>query len=88
MLRHRESGIKALLQVKSGSEALPAHRYYGAPADVVFLFSARGNYAGRAEYSKVRCLEPGEVRRVFAENPILIPERTRRWLEALGEDAL
>ena len=83
VLRHRESGTKALVQVKSGSESLLVDRYHKAPADIVFLFSARGKYVNRVDESKVKCIEPEEVRHFFFENPALIPERTRRWLEAL-----
>lgn len=87
MLRHRESGTKALVQVKSGSDPLFVDRYQNAPADVVFLFSARGQYLNREKGGKVECLDPENIRHFFDENPALIPERTRRWLEALRGDA-
>lgn len=64
-----------------------ADRYHSAPADVVFLFSARGRYVNRPDGGNVECMNPEDIRHFFDENPTLIPERTRRWMEALRGDA-
>ncbi len=84
LLRHRDTGVTAIAQVKKSNKDLDQSRYDAAQAgiDKVFLLTTDGYYAGTGSDSVV-CLQP-EMLTAFAEqHPEWMPPRIRFWLERL-----
>jgi hypothetical protein len=68
------------VQVKAGVDPLNMGDYAELPVDVVFLFSARGNYEG-APNPWVKCLTPTDLERFACDNKHLMTDEIARWME-------
>jgi hypothetical protein len=80
VLNHGRTGKKAAVQVKAGTDPLCIDDYAELPVDMVFLFTARGSYEG-ARNSRVKCLEPVDLKRFACDNKHLMTDEIVRWME-------
>lgn len=79
VMRHRETGQRAIAQVKNGYDNLDAERYADFPG-TVFLFTSRGHYLGSSPQNVV-CLDQSELLRFVHKHQSVLPERIRLWLD-------
>ena len=83
VLKNRETGRRAVVQVKQGQIDLNREEYGDAfEGDDVFLFTTHGNYVG-AERANAHCLGPGEMRDFVLANRGVLSERLNRWIDFL-----
>lgn len=78
VLRHRETGRKATIQVKAGTTPLDRDAYREL-SDEVFLFTVSESYSGR-NYSNVHCLSRETLESFARKNKHLLPETISMWL--------
>lgn len=79
VLRHRDDGRKAVVQVKT-SASLDARSYTDLGVDEVFLFSARGSCSALPE-SGIICLDPVEIEQFMEANMTIMPDKVRTWFD-------
>lgn len=78
VLRHRESGEPATLQVKSGGQTLNRDDYQSLPG-TVFLFAVCEVYTGQ-EHSSIRTISRAVLEDFAKENQETLPETISVWL--------
>jgi hypothetical protein len=84
---HRETHAPAIVQVKSGDQAVDLDALVSAATDrrtVLFAFSAAGEYTGSGQ-GRVICIETDELLAFVEENPELLPPRVRTWFELAAD---
>lgn len=84
---HRETGIPAIIQVKSGAQGVDLEALERAAPDwqtTLFAYSSAGLYTGSPEREVVR-IETDELLAFVEENPVLLPPRVRTWFDLAGE---
>lgn len=89
ILIHRDTGQRAVVQVKTGHTALnqdnwamfAANLNEGTDANTrVFLFQSYGNYTG-AQHQSVQCIDPDELRDFLFDQGVLLPRSIRYWVD-------
>ena len=81
VLKNRETGRRAVVQVKQGQPELNREEYGDAfGRDEVFLFSTQGNYTG-AERANVHCLTPEKMRGFVLANREVLSDRLNQWID-------
>src|SRR5690606_9855050 len=73
VMKHRETGRKAVAQVKQGAVNLDLNKYVGIDADI-FLFTSGGSYIG-ANKPNIFCLKSDELVSFANENYHLMSDR-------------
>lgn len=81
VLAHRDSGERAVVQIKSGDTRLDAAGY--ADQTTTFLFAASGNY-GTARPPNVQIIERKALNGFMAEHPRLLPAAVIQWISLLA----
>ena len=85
VLKNRETGRRAVVQVKQGQIDLSREEYGDAfEDDDVFLFTTHGNYVG-AERANVHCLDPEGIRDFVLANREVLSDRLSRWIDFYEE---
>jgi hypothetical protein len=82
ILRHRETGRYAAVQVKQGGAAICDQEYCQFDGDV-FLFQTDGCYEGTT-FPNVHRLIADEMQGFCERNLKLLPARVQRWMAVLG----
>lgn len=80
VLKHRDTGEKAVVQVKRGNVPLDAEEYQALDG-TVYLFTSGGDQRGEA--SNVTFIDPSTIRGFLQENRQILPERVLQWAEVL-----
>ena len=78
-LLNKESGQKAIIQVKSGKVPLNRDDYAYFSGEV-FLFAASQNYKGN-EHKNIHCISKKVMEEFMRNNNLLLPGRIRNWLK-------
>jgi hypothetical protein len=81
ILRHRETGQYAAVQVKQGWTSIDCTEYRGFNGEV-FLFQTGDLYVGTPS-PNVRCLKSSEMESFCLANLHLLPARIQRWVATL-----
>ena len=81
ILIHRETFERAVVQVKTGNTPLNQDDWSNFPARV-FLFQSQDNYIG-LQYAHVECIDPDVLRIFLFDNPDILPQSIRRWVDYL-----
>lgn len=79
VLKHKDSGEKAIVQVKSGNVPLNIDSFKGL-ADKVFLFTTEGSYQGKLDES-IEVLNKDTVEEFIFNNIKIMPDVIKRWVE-------
>ena len=80
VLKNRETGRRAVVQVKQGQINLDGEEYGDAfGGDDVFLFTTQGNYIGD-ERENVHCLDSKKMRSFALANRKVLSDRLNRWI--------
>lgn len=79
VLKHKDSGEKAIVQVKSGNVPLNIDSFKGI-ADKVFLFTTEGSYEGVLNES-IEVLNKDNVEEFIFNNIKIMPDVIKRWVE-------
>lgn len=80
---HRKTHTPAIVQVKSGAQAVDLEALAAAAADedtTLFAFSAAGEYTGTPP-RKVTCIETKDLLAFVKKHPRLLPPRVATWFE-------
>ncbi len=80
---HRKTHTPAIVQVKSGAQAVDLEALAAAAPDedtTLFAFSAAGEYTGTPP-QKVTCIETKDLLAFVKKHPRLLPPRVRTWFE-------
>lgn len=80
VLKHTETGKKAVVQVKQGESPILIIDDYFERADEVYLFSTEGNYIGEPK-PNVHCIAPQEILRFVRDKEHILPDRIKFWIE-------
>jgi hypothetical protein len=78
VLRHRECGEMAAVQVKSGSQVLNRDDYSGFPG-TMYLFAASEQYAG-GHHPSVKTISRADLIKFISHNKRILPETITVWL--------
>ena len=78
VMKHPETGEKAVAQVKHGNVDLNRDNY-GSLDAVVFLLTTGGIYTG-TERPGIHCLEPGMILKFAKDNYNLMSDRVQNWM--------
>ena len=81
ILIHRETFERAVVQVKTGNTPLNQDDWLNFSARV-FLFQSQDNYIG-LQYAHVECIDPDVLRIFLFDNPDILPQSIRRWVDYL-----
>lgn len=82
VLKHRETGEKAVVQVKNGNVDLNMDEFKGI-ADKVYLFTTKGSYIGTCDNSII-CLEQNKIKEFIFNNKLIMPDLVVRWIDYLN----
>lgn len=82
ILKHRETGRRAYVQVKRGREALAAEEYDFGDG-TTFLFTPNGAQKGSAP--NVEFIQPETIRTFIRENTAVLPDRVQAWVKVLEQ---
>jgi hypothetical protein len=81
ILVHRQTGERAMVQVKSGGTWLPAAGYQGRVK--TFLFAASGSY-GNVIPDNVEAIKPTTLRDFMNEHQQFLPKRVVNWMNIVN----
>ena len=79
VMKHPETGRKAVAQVKHGAVDLNMNKYHEVDADV-FLLTTKGQYKGESA-PNITCLQPENLTPFATENYKLMPDSVQNWLD-------
>lgn len=82
VLKHKETGEKAIVQVKSGNVDLNIDEFKGI-ADKVFLFTSEGEYNGNSNGS-IELLKKDIIEKFIFNNIKIMPDLVQRWIEFIN----
>lgn len=80
---HRDTGLPAIAQVKSGEQEVDLEALAAAATDdemALYAYSAAGSYRGTPSRD-VSCIATQDLLALVDEQPRLLPSRVRRWFE-------
>lgn len=83
VLKHKDSGEKAIVQVKSGNVPLNIDSFKGL-ADKVFLFTTEGSYQGKLNES-IEVLNKDTVEEFIFNNIKIMPDVIRTWIKFINK---
>jgi hypothetical protein len=78
---NRETGERAIVQVKSGGTPIDASSYVGQEKS--FLFAASGNYGSENPPNAI-IIERRHLSDFMQEMPHLLPRAVRTWVDMVG----
>lgn len=79
VMKHRETGEKAVAQVKQGAVDLNIDKYSKLGCKV-YLLTTKGDYIGKGSQN-VHCLDPNDMTAFALNNYYLMTERIQRWID-------
>jgi len=79
MIKRDGTGKEAIVQVKTGNVAINCGDFSTYDNVDVFLFATSGNYCG-SPLPHIHCILPSDMEQFMRCNPMLMPDRVRRWL--------
>jgi len=77
-LKHRETGRKAVVQVKNGYVDLSSDDYSGIESEI-YLFTTKGNYRGLPK-SNIHFIDTKTITDFMYQNLSLLPDRMKLWV--------
>ena len=81
VLKHRDTGKNAVVQVKTGGISLNRDGYPDLDPDTnIFLFATSGQYYGEPK-ANVKTISPEEIRKFLYEQTHLLPSKMKEWIE-------
>ena len=85
VLRHKESHMPAIVQVKQGTHNFNIQEYSKwHPGVEIFLFTTRGEYRGEKDV-RVHCLDANEMRDFALQNRNIMSGEIQSWIEFLED---
>jgi len=79
VMKHSDTGKKAVAQVKHGNINLNRNNYKNLDMEV-FLLTTRGIYTGTESHS-IRCLDPKVILEFAKDNDKLMSDRVQNWIK-------
>ncbi|MDX8411885.1 MAG: hypothetical protein R8K46_08490 [Mariprofundaceae bacterium] len=87
VLRHKDTGHKAVVQVKQGKADLEIEEFSRLSDDcVVYLFTSHGNYIG-IQQENVHCLDRRTLSEFVTSKRCILSQRLNTWL-SLSEELI
>ncbi len=82
-LLHKDTGNKAVVQVKNGYNMLTTDEFSNIES-TVYLFTTRGGYKGNKR-DNIHFVDPRQMEDFVFNNLEIMPEKIRNWTEILKE---
>jgi len=83
ILRHRETGERAFVQVKTGRAVIGTRNFSSYAPDKVFFFSTTGQYVGTID-DNMETIDYPTLERFLRDHTNILPERIQRWVALLS----
>jgi len=82
-LRHKDTGDKAVVQVKNGQVDLHTDDFCNINS-IVFLLTTKGQYLGE-RHENIHFVDPTKMENFVYDNLDIMPDKIRNWTEILTE---